>query len=1315
MLSSFLVKIMRKNLQNKIGDIKEKFMVKKLMFVLSLLLTLFTIVACKSDDKPTKTTTPNEERMTISLLGINGSGTKSNPYELLLNKGENHEISVGLTPEGTEVEFEYVKKTDDSFVKLGASETSGIEFTWITDNQKFTLEALKTGTSYLRLYKEDVEVFLKVSIIEISEEENLSMWIASSYENIFPENVKNEASHETSNMQMAKNEYESFQVLLRGRVRFTITDVVFSDLVNGDKKITNDNLKYNFVEYVNLPFRSPGMNDDSIVGKAPGYFPDALSNEATLEVEGNKTQSIWITVYSPKDTEPGIYNGKATIETTQGDIEVNISIDVKDVTIPDSNEAEYSIFFWQLILGAGFGQSYADDHSSDILVQKFGYERWTPEWWAIVDEIAEVMKENRANQLFVQTVQLLLDGGTTLEGDTYHFNWSKFDEYVQYFIDNGVAKGLLGYMMVSLDNVNLIKLDAEGVPMTGTVKFGTKEADNWFDQYIPALYNHLIEKGWLDMWTQNVRDEPMNANDLANYTLLLNRVREAAPDMRVGDPHVNANAYNYMLENVDALFPLINIADGNQSLFEQKYGKHIEDQDFYTYTSVVPQGHHLNRFIDKPVFSGRTIAWFNYNIGATGYLHWGLMAWYRPITDFANGDTASIFPDIENQTIKSSIRMAALRDGSEDFELLKIIEKTSESAAKQLANVLGKDANLGYSRDINEMIETRALLLKLAEGDFGDYIFVEDIEVEEDELDITLGTGMRVEHKVLPLDANDRSVTWESSNPSVVKVDNTGMLYALSSGTATITITSNDNKNLVKEVIVTVPEDKTQFVIGPTADASLGNGANVDRNYGSSVFLAVASNDTTGRRTIIKYDITGVNSASKASIWLYIYQIDADPAQTLKFYKTSSDWQESSVTWNNAPEVDDLIGEFTFTNDTGENDTQGYWFELDITDFIDYQENDISILIVNEGPVSDAGGIYFAPKERTVAEHRNRLVLEGVETVHYETINLDQTELSLEFNQYGKLEATAIPEANFDQIVWKSSDESIATVDQYGNIHALKNGTVTITAYSEANPSVKADATVTISGIENVIAVEVSDDVVISHENPSLNNGAGETLWTVYEHPRFRTVLKFGLPVIDEPIESVVLRVYLKGMTTTEANMLIQLYYPNEEISWSESSVTWANAPRTDNRIANYQVSADSKNNSWVDIVLDKTQLDRFSVDGQLSLTMVANSTGKFEFLSKETGNPAKLIINKELPITGIELEEDEVVLNTTDNTTATLSVVVTPEKYHESIVFTSSDEAVATIDQNGKITVVGVGTSTITISNKDGSITKTVNVIVEE
>ena len=73
-------------------------------------------------------------------------------------------------------------------------------------------------------------------------------------------------------------------------------------------------------------------------------------------------------------------------------------------------------------------------------------------------------------------------------------------------------------------------------------------------------------------------------------------------------------------------------------------------------------------------------------------------------------------------------------------------------------------------------------------------------------------------------------------------------------------------------------------------------------------------------------------------------------------------------------------------------------------------------------------------------------------------------ELSEDAQPTKKLTATVSPStATFKNILWSSSDESVATVDSNGLVTGVGEGTAIITATSESNPDVKAEAKITVS------------------------------------------------------------------------------------------------------------------------------------------------------------------------------------------------------------------------------------------------------------
>lgn len=80
--------------------------------------------------------------------------------------------------------------------------------------------------------------------------------------------------------------------------------------------------------------------------------------------------------------------------------------------------------------------------------------------------------------------------------------------------------------------------------------------------------------------------------------------------------------------------------------------------------------------------------------------------------------------------------------------------------------------------------------------------------------------------------------------------------------------------------------------------------------------------------------------------------------------------------------------------------------------------------------------------------------------------------------------------------------------------------------------------------------------------------------------------------------------------------------------------------------------------------------------------------------------------------ITGIEFEAEEKILDLGEE--FTLKAKVLPEfAYDKTVVYTSSDEKVVTVDENGTLKAIGLGKAVITAKTADGKFTDKLTVIV--
>lgn len=553
----------------------------------------------------------------------------------------------------------------------------------------------------------------------------MQVWTKSSYENIFQDShipwTIFDAGYE---LVMAKNERESFQIVLRSEDSFTIRSVTFSDLICGEERIAASNVSYGFVEYVFSHDNTMYVAEKALLRKAPAWFPDPISNDRSIEVTARTTQPVWITVYVPKDAVPGMYQGCATVHTSQGDFKVSYSVEVCDVAIPDPNEAAFTYSHHQQIAG-----SWWLPKEQDTIYNIYGYERWSDSWWEVVKDIAEKMGTHRHNCLFVNLQQILLDGGTTLDEEgTYHFNWSKMDEYIYFFMKHGSIKWLQGNYLTSIEYEDydymtfVLVRDEKGNTLLSQAHYDSEIAENWMRQFLPALQNYLEERGWLKMWEQHVGDEPRNDAQRTKFDFIYKQVRKYAPKLMLGDAVFLMDFADHLVKTgVDIIIPEEDVYEQNKEFFQDAAEKGVK---VFVYNCCGPTDTWLNRFIDKPVWEMRSLAWLLYSWNVNYYSHWGFNFWnnwtqmeFMTVDEEeSKGDHYTIYPDPHSNKVRSSIRYEANRDAAEDFELLTILGRRDPEYAKELVARIVRDSHSDYTKDIDVMIKTRKELVRAAAG-----------------------------------------------------------------------------------------------------------------------------------------------------------------------------------------------------------------------------------------------------------------------------------------------------------------------------------------------------------------------------------------------------------------------------------------------------------------------------------------------------------------------------------------------------------------------------------------------------------------------
>ncbi len=165
----------------------------------------------------------------------------------------------------------------------------------------------------------------------------------------------------------------------------------------------------------------------------------------------------------------------------------------------------------------------------------------------------------------------------------------------------------------------------------------------------------------------------------------------------------------------------------------------------------------------------------------------------------------------------------------------------------------------------------------------------------------------------------------------------------LSGSTVPDTITMNANKSITAVFTEQTGEPDTTTVYA-AADAFVRAGDYADDNFGSETRLQLKELALNYLyHSYIKMDCAseGLNDCNSATLKLNIYYVQA--AYTLSIYKTSDDWTEGGITFNNAPSAGDLV--------TTVSVSAAGTYNIDVTDYVDAEladDDTISFLLIGQ-------------------------------------------------------------------------------------------------------------------------------------------------------------------------------------------------------------------------------------------------------------------------------------------------------------------------------------------------------------------------------
>lgn len=470
-----------------------------------------------------------------------------------------------------------------------------------------------------------------------------------------------------------------------------------------------------------------------------------------------------------------------------------------------------------------------------------------------------------------------------------------------------------------------------------------------------------------------------------------------------------------------------------------------------------------------------------------------------------------------------------------------------------------------------------------------------------DEATINLGATETLTVVYNPEDTtDDKTVTWNSTNPNAVTVDN-GVVTAVGEGSSTVTAT-------VGEKVATI----NYTVRIPLESITINGDETLSKNEEKTLTVTYNPTNTTDNKTvdwessnpeIVSIDSTGKITGKKggtAKITATVGNVKAEKeVKVVVPIESVSLSGDDSILKGETKRLTATINPEDTTDDktiTWSSDNENVLFVDQNGQIRGIKEGTANVKAVVAGKETT--------KQITVNEiHINSIAIDG-----------DQ-EFEMIKNQTKNLSVTINPENTTDDkgVVWKTNNEEVARVDNDGKVTALKEGEATITATVGTNEtSVKIN--VKEIHINSVVINELDDEFTRGDE------------------------FKFSAT-------------YTPENTTDE----------NKTVEWSSSNTDVGTIDQEGNFVALKEGTT-------------KITAKIGNIKAEREVTVIENHVGDFKLLQEEgevlnIGNTQKLV------------------------------TVVNPENCTDAytIKYSSSDEAIATVDENGNVTALKDGKVVIT------------------
>lgn len=340
-------------------------------------------------------------------------------------------------------------------------------------------------------------------------------------------------------------------------------------------------------------------------------------------------------------------------------------------------------------------------------------------------------------------------------------------------------------------------------------------------------------------------------------------------------------------------------------------------------------------------------------------------------------------------------------------------------------------------------------------------VSVTGVSLDKTEIVLVEGSSQTLTATVEPTNATNKNVTWSSDHEAIATVDQNGTVTARRGGQATITVTTADGR---KTATCTV---KVKIQIGEPVQSVGLNKTELALEVGKTGTLEaiVEPSDATNKNVIwsssnpevatVDNGVVTTVSAGEAIITVTTEdgaktatcKVTVNALQTVPVTGVTLDKAELTLKEGSTGTLKATVEPQNATNNT-----------------VTWSSSNPEFATVDNGVVTavSAGEAIITVTTEDGAKTATCKVTVTPKTVPVSSIQV-QGAASIYVGDTAKLTATITPDgASNKAVTWDSQNKDIATVDQQGNVKALKAGTATITATAQDGSGISGSCVVTV-------------------------------------------------------------------------------------------------------------------------------------------------------------------------------------------------------------------------------------------------------------